>query len=120
MDWFQPLFGFRESTGRPSDYNETKSKLKLLENPPRIASDSAEYVIGLFSNPKLSDLREAAMAQLAASPGALAGLMQVDTVVGSSVSDLMAANPNSVFQVASQFNALEFATPKARPEDGVS
>ena len=47
------------------------------------------------------------------------GPINVDYVLGD-VSKLHGANPNAVFQVASQFNVLEFPTPDAVPENGVN
>ena len=123
MDWFKPLFGFKESTtGSAQSYSENKAKFKLLEDPPRIQSqrgDRTEYLIGHFSNPKLCELRSTAMAAIAANPGVLEGPMQVDHASGD-ISLLMGSNPNSVIQAASQFNVLEFPTPDLKPEKGVT
>lgn len=118
-DWFHALFGFEESRGSIAEYQQTKSNLRLLQDPPRIASEHAEYIIGEFHALNLRELREAALAQIAASPETLAHPMTLDHALGD-VSVLIGSNPNAVFQAASQFNCLEFVNPNVTPEQGVT
>jgi len=109
--WFEKLFGFTEQS-------PTQVKQNLSLDGTRLTSlvNKKSYECGTLEVPRLGDLRSAA-ANNAQQP---AGRTTLSQIVGN-VQDLHTAmeNQKSMFQVASQFNLLEMATPNAIPEDGV-
>jgi len=119
-DWFHELFGFTE-TGLA--YEEVQARLSLRQDDATDCltaqgPNGVEYRIGQFSTPSLGELRESTMGSGVAH--ALPGRVRVVNAVGD-VAALHAdpANRHSTFQVASQFNCLEFLTPDSSPESGV-
>ena len=109
QDWFETLFGFKEG-----EYEWTQSQFETVDGILKSRHSDKSFQIGLFSTPTLSELRE-----------------QVNTDIGhSTVSHVVVgdalnkhADPESagdMFQVASQFNALEFGSPEITPEDGIT
>jgi hypothetical protein len=109
--WFDKLFGFPEGS-----YSETKAQFVVEENRLRSLANGASYSIGEFSRPSLAELR-ARGRTLAAR-----GKLRCTHVPIGDVLNLHALpdNQGALFQVASQFNCLEFAAPSVVPEDGVS
>lgn len=118
-DWFHALMGFPEEAGGPEGYLRTQARLGMKQDPPRICSQHAEHRIGAFHTPQLSEVRAEALAELQRRPGVLRGRMSLDHALGD-VSVLIGEHPHAVFQVASQFNCLEFPGPDVTPEDGVT
>ena len=109
--WFENLFGFRETS-----YSETKARFVVEGNRLRSLANGASFAIGEFSTPSLAELR--ARGQALAEPGRL-------RCTHESIGDVLELharpeNQGALFQVASQFNCLEFAAPDVLPEDGVS
>jgi len=117
-DWFTELFGFREKS-----YAETQNRFQVTEFPTGeviLKGESGEsYRAGRFQTPKLSELEN----QVSALGGMerLPGRLRVCNIVGD-VADILAKEDNrlATFQVASQFNCLEFPGPSVIPEDGVT
>jgi hypothetical protein len=111
MDWFQRLTGFKEN-----GYDETRAK--LTAGRYRLASNvnGESWAIGEFEMASLSELR-----RRAAATSAPAGRPAVRVIQGD-VRKLHAAPEyaEALFQVASQFNALEMVGPNITPEDGVT
>ncbi len=112
VDWFERLTGFRELP-----YDETRARLEVRDG--RLASrvNGASYGIGDFAMPSVAELREKALAQ---APS-LRGRLRVSNVSGDV--RRMHHEPThdgALFQVASQFNALEMVGPSVCPEDGVT
>jgi hypothetical protein len=109
--WFEELFGFRESS-----YEETR--LRFVVEGRRLLSLTNErsFWIGEFATPKLAELRSEGRALV--RPGAI----RVTHEVIGDVLELHALpeNQGALFQVASQFNCLEFPGTSTTPEDGVS
>ena len=107
MSWFERLTGFRETT--PDEVRQ-----KLAVSGERLISQANGWtaVHGRLSTPTLAELRPAAPPP----PGRL----RLREVVAN-VQQLHADpdNANALFQVASQFNLLEMASPQATPEAGV-
>ena len=108
--WFSRLFGFAET-----DYEETKQGFELHGDQLVSTASGRAFGIGHFETPSLRALREAALAELGQNAGALEGPMRLEHWLGD-VADAIATYPNAVFQAASQFNCLEFANPRVKPE----
>lgn len=111
MNWFERLTGFKEST-----YDKTKKQLEIDGTTLRSKANGKAYNIGIFEMASLADLR----ARVADGTGA-AGKLRVSIVTGD-VRKMHHApeHAGALFQVASQFNALEMVGPDVTPEDGVS
>jgi len=109
-DWFQTLFGFRETS-----YAETQARFSTTGTILRSHANGREFGIGTFATPTLEDLRGAAR-------GKRPGRLHVTHEVVGDVLALHARpeNAGALFQVASQFNCLEFVGPDVVPEGGVT
>ena len=110
MDWFTQLFGFEES-----DPTTTRRQL-ALEGDTLVSRVNGRRVgVGRFSTPSLAALREATR-----------GIHRGESrLLHRAVDDALALhaqpeNAGATFQVASQFNCLEFVSPRVVPEDGVT
>jgi hypothetical protein len=111
MDWFERLVGFGEG-----DYAETQSKFAV--DGARLTSrvNGRSWSIGEFETVPLADLR-----RLAATSGAPHGKTTLHLVPGDvRKMHAMPEYAGALFQVASQFNALEMVGPDVTPEDGVT
>ena len=108
-DWFEKLFGFRER-----DFHWTQSQFALRDGVLSSRHNDTKYVAGQFSTPTISELRDQATESSTSST-----LSHV--IIGDAL-ELHASRDNAgdMFQVASQFNALEFGSPEVIPEDGLS
>lgn len=108
--WFQQLFGFPES-----EWTATRDAF-TLDADVLIAPNRRRFNVGRFSTPSLGQLREQARA--VGHPGTL----RVSHEVIGDVLELHALpeNRGALFQVASQFNCLEFVSPEVVPEHGVA
>jgi hypothetical protein len=110
-DWFSRLTGFKEDT-----YNITRARLEVSEATLRSQVNGRSFAIGHFKMASLAELR----AKLDHTPGT-PGPTRVSIVTGDV--RRMHQQPdyeNAVFQVASQFNALEMVGPSVTPEHGVT
>lgn len=109
-DWFEQLFGFVER-----GYDETRRQLVIEDDMLRSRANDRVFPIGRFGTPSLAELRE----RTAEAPR---GELRVTHVAIGDVLELhaMPENRDALFQVASQFNCLEFASPHVTPEDGVT
>lgn len=111
MDWFTRITGFNEST-----YADTRAQLEVHGSTLRSKANGCSYGIGEFELASLDDLR----ARVAGGSGAK-GRPRVQIVTGDVRKVHQAAEyAGALFQVASQFNALEMTGPNATPEDGVT
>ncbi|WP_342132915.1 hypothetical protein [Hydrogenophaga sp. OTU3427] len=111
MDWFTRLTGFREGP-----YLEAQAQLEVQGNTLRSKVNGRGYGIGSFEMPSLGELRQ----QVTEGAGAT-GRLRVSIVTGDVRQ--MHQRPEyagALFQVASQFNALEMVGPSVTPEDGVT
>ncbi len=111
MDWFEQLTGFREA-----EYSKTQSLLEVEGDRLRSRVNGRAYVIGEFEHAALSELRERARCGPNISGRLRFSLVQGDARALHSQPDAAGA----LFQVASQFNALEMMNPEISPEDGVT
>ncbi|NMN72966.1 hypothetical protein [Rhizobium sp. 57MFTsu3.2] len=110
-DWFEKLTGFRE-TG----YEETRARLKIVDGRLHSRVNSASYATGDLELISLEELREKAK-----SGGGLPGRIRTNVVTGDIRSMHRSfENAGALFQVASQFNLLEMASPEVTPEQGIT
>jgi len=111
MDWFERLTGFREGP-----YAETRAKLKVEGERLHSLVNGKSYAVGRLELVSLETLRERAKAV-----GGRTGQMKASIVTGD-VRQMhrLPKNAGALFQVASQFNALEMTRPSLTPEDGVT
>lgn len=108
MTWFEVLTGFPELSG-----DDVRSRLHLDGTRLNSKVNGRSYDAGFFSTPSLSSLRR----NTVSGAGNHIRVSQLVGDVRSLHQDV--ANANAVFQVASQFNCLEMATPQFVPENGV-
>lgn len=111
MDWFERLTGFREES-----YEATRQKLKVDGSKLRSLVNGKAYGIGKLELASLQTLRDRAK-----SAGHAPRNMKVSVVRGD-VRQMhrLREYAGALFQVASQFNALEMTGPNVMPEDGVT
>ena len=108
MTWFEALTGFPERSG-----DDVRSKIRLDGTRLTSLVNGREFDAGSFATPTLSDLRRKT------KPRAGDRICVSETVGCVRALHADTANANAVFQVASQFNCLEMATPAITPEDGI-
>ena len=108
--WFESLTGFREESPR-----QVRSGLVLTGSTIKSKVNGRSIGCGRLEMPSLQTLRDRARAARA-EPGRL-GVREVVADVKRLHAD--PANAGAVFQVASQFNLLEMASPSITPERGV-
>lgn len=111
MNWFTRITGFKEGT-----YAATRAQLEVQGSILRSKANGRSYGIGEFEWASLDDLR----GRVADGTGA-EGRPRVQIVTGDVRK--MHQEPEyagALFQVASQFNALEMVGPGVTPEDGVT
>jgi hypothetical protein len=108
--WFEQLFGFRETS-----YAGTRCMFAVEGPTLRSLANGRSFAIGTFSTPTLACLRER-------TRGGRPGRLTVAHEVIGDVLELHARpeNRGALFQVASQFNCLEFADPREVPELGIT
>ena len=107
-NWFERLTGFVES-----DYEVTRSYLRIERNELVSSVNGKRYGIGTLRTPSLAELRAVTVPD------------RGRTTVTCTVGDVgaMHSDPEfegALFQVASQFNLLEMAHYTVTPEDGVT
>ena len=116
-DWFAQLFGCKESATLAKSKNDF-----VIEGPDekghrrlRSSFNDTSYSVGKFSTPSLQELEARRISQAQSAP------ISVITAT-SDVSEYhaMKENKHATFQVASQFNCLEFPSPSITPEAGVT
>jgi len=117
--WFDALFGFRE----PSSMDECRAKFDVEDDATGRGTliskaNGKRYGAGRFSTPSLAELR----ADVKRADKPRTGTLKLSHIASSDVFALHADEEFSgaFFQAASQFNCLEFASPYATPEDGVT
>ena len=108
MTWFETLTGFAETSA-----DDVRSKLRIDGGELTSLVNNRRIETGEFTTPVLEHLRSQ---DLPSGPPKIK-VSELVADVQSLHQD--AANANAVFQVASQFNCLEMASPHIVPEDGV-
>jgi hypothetical protein len=111
MDWFERLTGFREGS-----YDATRAKLRVDGGRLYSLASGSSYGVGGFELASLQTLRDRAK-----SSGVASGRLKAKVVRGD-VREMHRAPQyeGALFQVASQFNALEMVGPDVTPENGVT
>jgi hypothetical protein len=111
MDWFEQLTGFPEGS-----YEETRAKLKVDAGRLQSLVNGKSYAVGEFELVPLQILRERTR-----SVGGPSGRLKARVVRGD-VRQMHRAPEfaGALFQVASQFNALEMTGPNVTPDNGVT
>ena len=110
MSWFEELTGFRETSPEQVRNNLTLDDETLVSN-----ANGRRLVCGRLETPALSELRR--WVQPGEQEASRITLREVLANVQALHAD--PANAGALFQVASQFNLLEMASPSATPEQGV-
>jgi hypothetical protein len=121
--WFENLFGFKESDGLFIEI-EKEQKNSIFEIPKEqnfqntifksLTDEDRKFNAGIFFTPFLGELRELQRHLLGRSKSTLRHYIVNDIL------EEHGAHRNSTFQVASQFNYLEFARPEFTPERGIT
>lgn len=112
MSWFEKLVGFPE---RSPEF--VREQLTLEGQYLKPKSNSRKFKFGTLTTPDLKDLREQAAGAVAALPTKTNSISELVADVGNL--HQLQENHGALFQVASQFNLLEMASPELTPEDGV-
>lgn len=110
-NWFSRLTGFNEEA-----YATTQAQMEVQGNTLRSKVNGRSFGTGRFEMVSLAELRQrVAQEQVNAAP------TKVSIVTGD-VRQMhqMPEYAGALFQVASQFNALEMVGPSVTPEDGVT
>lgn len=111
MDWFEKLFGFKESS-RGEIYKNIIVEGDIMKS----LKNDRSYRFGKLDILSLSDLRVLTRDNQ---------LEQSQLVVDELVGDVqfyhsLQSSQGSVFQAASQFNLLEMISPRITPDDGIT
>jgi len=110
MSWFETLTGFSEESSQQVRKNITVDGQALKSH-----ANGKVLVCGQLETPTLAELRERVH-----TSGYKGGKISVREVVADVQHlHINASNAGSLFQVASQFNLLEMASPNITPEHGV-
>lgn len=111
MDWFEHLTGFREG-----NYDETRAKLRVETGRLHSLVNGKSYAAGQLEFVSLQTLRDRVK-----SKGEPSGRLKASIVTGD-VRQLhrLPEYEGALFQVASQFNALEMTHYEVTPEHGVT
>lgn len=110
-DWFSRLTGFKEDT-----YAATREQLQVHGGMLHSKVNGRSYGIGQFEMVSLAELRDQVhQGDHAASPTST-------SIVEGDIRHMhqQPRYAGALFQVASQFNALEMVGPSVTPEDGVT
>ena len=110
-NWFNLIYGFDETVER---CNANLSVVLDANNIPRIKSSCSKksYRSGLFSTPTIEELRNKSIELLNKSRTNISATTTYSHVVIDDVLEMHHKYPRSTFQVASQFNCLEFVSPE--------
>ena len=111
MDWFETLFGLREHS-----YRETQANFVLEGDTLLSRANGRRWFVGELETASLAKLR-----RRFSSVAVLSGAPRVSIIQGDA--KRLHASPEfagALFQVASQFNALEMVNPSITPEQGVT
>lgn len=116
LTWFNTLFGFDEND---YTFDEIKNLFTIDISKLKSKINNKEYHIGTFEQCTLQELIDRANN---GNGNGNNGTVKIHHIVTNDVFDLINENENkdAIFQVASQFNALEFYGPDMTPADGVT
>jgi len=115
MMWFEQLTGFQEQGA-----SQVRQILTLENGILSSKANGASYKTGMLETPSLSQL-QATASNIMQQPVFKPGKLTLKEVVAD-VQSLHASpeNTGALFQVASQFNLLEMASPAITPDSGVT
>ena len=120
MNPFEKLFGFNEyfneSDPSESSYEKVRENFKVEGQKLTSLANNRTFQIGKLTLPSLLELRNS----LHKIKHDLSGTCTLRHEIVGDIFKYHHMHPHAVFQVASQFNLLEMATPKATPELGVT
>ena len=119
--WFYNLFGFEEE-----NYNLTQSNFNLISQiiPSgkklfilKSKINNRQFPIGNLEIPSLEELREKVLLNYIPTHKSV-----VEHIIVNDILEIhgLSENKGAMFQVASQFNCLEFITPDEKPENGIT
>lgn len=113
--WFEELTGFVEQ-----DATQVQQQIAVQGDKLLFKSSGKVVQAGRLTTPALAELNEQAQ-QILQKDAVLTGRLSIEEVVAD-VQELHAnpANAGALFQVASQFNLLEMASPDITPEQGIT
>lgn len=107
MNWFEKIFGFRETPQSITD------NISISENILFSNATEKEYVFGKLTTPSLKELRNKIPSEN--------GSIKLSEIIGNAGEiHKRPENKNALFQVASQFNLLEMIDPGVTPEKGIT
>jgi hypothetical protein len=118
--WFSQLFGFEEE-----NYNFTQLNFNLISQVISSGKNllvlkskinKREFPIGNFNTPSLEELRSEVLINYLPTCKSIVEHIVVDDILQLHG---LSENAGAMFQVASQFNCLEFISPEVKPEDGI-
>ena len=109
FDWFESLFGFRED-----DYLISRDQFDYKNETLVSRANGEHFQAGTFHAPSIATLRKITLHDTGRST------LKHEVVDDALLLHADPANSLDMFQVASQFNALEFPSPDTRPEDGIT
>lgn len=107
--WFEDLMGFEEKNPE-----ETIKKIILKNGLLSSTESDREFIVGDL---EIKSLRELQQEVSKIQPYGQSRLSSINWDVKKTIE--YSENKNSLFQVASQFNLLEMASPQITPEEGV-
>lgn len=112
MDWFERITGFAEGS-----YDDIRAALSVVDGKLRSVHGGRACFVGELETPSLAQLRE--------RTHGIAGRAGAEPKLSTLQGDVrrlhcQPLNSQALFQVASQFNLLEMASPDRTPEDGVT
>jgi hypothetical protein len=110
MMWFEALTGFPEQSPRQVRKNITVDGHRLISHV-----NGKVLVCGQLETPTLAELRE----RVHASSHKGGQMLVREVIADVQCLHVNSSNAGSLFQVASQFNLLEMASPSSTPEHGV-
>ncbi len=108
-DWFEHLFGFKEE-----EYLTTRDQFDYADETLISRINGRHFQAGTFLAPSIATLRKITSQNIGLST------LRHEVVDDALLLHADPANSLDMFQVASQFNALEFPSPDIRPEDGIT
>ena len=121
MSWFASLFGFEEEPGTTAGWARTRERFTLATDGTLSAPSGESFAADFFSTPTLGELRAAGRAALASGAAARGGGVTLAHAATRDVLTAHAAAPaGAVFLAAGGLNCLEFSSPAAAPEDGIT
>lgn len=120
-DWFSQLFGFFEPCGNLQEYQKCRAKFKYDRKTGMLSCRKRKFVAGFFETPQLQALRDRFKANESQINQLLGGKLTLREDFGDvSLMHTKAENRYALFQVASQFNALEHVSQDDIPENGIT